>query len=102
MKKIIKILLTKIFIIFSIIAINKIINNFLNDRLLFIVLAFALFAIHLFAWISPRTLFNLCWKVTGILPDNFDYDTSYSKLEMVDIVVLITSTLLIIISLLFN
>ena len=102
MKKIIKILLTIIFIIFSIIAINKIINIFLNDRLLFIVLAFALFAIHLFAWIFPRTFFNLCWKVTGILPDNFDYDTSYSKLEMVDIVVLITSILLIIISLLFN
>lgn len=94
MKKILKILLTIIFIVISIFAINKLINNFLNNSLLFVVLAFTLFAMHLFAWIAPRTFFNLCWKITDILPDNSDYDTSYNKLELCDIGLLITSILL--------
>jgi len=102
MKKILKILLTIIFIVISIFAINKLINSFLNDSLLFLILAFTLFTIHLFAWIAPRTFFNLCWKITGILPDNFDYDNSYSKLEWCDIGLLITSILLIGVSLLFK
>ena len=102
MKKILKILLTIIFIVILIFAITKLINNFLNDSLLFVVLAFTLFAKHLFAWIAPRTFFNLCWKITGILPDNFDYDTSYIKLELCDIGLLVTSILLLGISFLFK
>lgn len=102
MKKVLKILLTIIFIVISIFAINKLINNFLNDSLLFVVLAFTAFAMHLFAWIAPRVFFNLCWKITGILPDNYDYDTSYGKLEVVDIGILITSIVLLGISLLFK
>lgn len=102
MKKILKILLTIIFIVILIFAITKLINNFLNDSLLFVVLAFTLFAMHLFAWIAPRTFFNLCWKITGILPDNFDYDTSYIKLELCDIGLLVTSILLLGISFLFK
>ena len=102
MKKILKILLTIIFIVILIFAITKLINNFLNDSLLFVVLAFTLFAMHLFAWIAPRTFFNLCWKITGVLPDNFDYDTSYIKLELCDIGLLVTSILLLGISFLFK
>ena len=102
MKKILKILLTIIFIIISIFALKKLISNFLSNSLLFVILAFILFSMHLFEWIAPRTFFNLCWKITGMLPDNFDYDTSYSKLEMVDIGVLITSISLLGISLIFN
>ena len=102
MKKILKILLTIIFIVISIFSINKLINNFLNDSLLFVVFAFTLFAMHLFAWLTPRTFFNLCWKITGILPDNFDYDTSYRKLELCDIGLLFTSILLLGISFLFK
>lgn len=102
MKKILKILLTIIFIVISIFATNKLINKFLNDSLLFVVLAFTLFAMHLFAWVAPRTFFNLCWKITGILPDNFDYDTSYNKLELCDIGLLIISILLLGISFLFK
>ena len=102
MKKILKILLTIIFIVISIFSINKLISNFLNDSLLFVVLAFTLFAMHLFTWIMPRTFFNLCWKITVILPDNFDYDTSYSKLELCNIGLLITSILLLGISFLIN
>lgn len=102
MKKIIKILFTIIFVIISIFAINKLINNFLIDSLLFVVLAFVLFAMHLFIWIAPKTFFDICWKITDIFSDNFDYETSYSKLEVCDIGLLITSILLLGISLLFK
>lgn len=102
MKKILKILLTIIFIVISNFAINKLINNFLNDRLLFVVLAFTLFTMHLLLWLAPRIFFNLFWKITGILPDNFDYDTSYKKIELCDIGLLITSILLLGISFLFK
>ncbi len=102
MKKILKISLTILFIIISIFAIHKLINNFLKDSLLFVVLAFTSFAMHLFVWIAPKTSFNLCWKITNTMYDNFDYDTSYSKLEWCDIGLLITSILLIGISLLFK
>lgn len=102
MRKILKIILTIIFIVTSIFAINKLISNFLNDSLLFVVLAFVLFSMHLFAWIAPKKFFDICWKITGILPDNFDYDTSYSKLEFCDIGLLITSILLLGISFLFK
>ena len=102
MRKILKIILTIIFIVISIFAINKLINNFLNDSLLFVVLAFVLFSMHLFACIAPKTFFDICWKITCILPDNFDYDTSYNKLELCDIGLLITSILLLGISFLFK
>lgn len=101
-EKILKIILTIIFTVISFFAINKLINNFLNDSLLFVVISFTLFVIHLFAWIAPRIFFNLCWKITGILPDNFDYDTSYSRLELIDIGILIASIFLLVISLLFK
>ena len=102
MKKIIKILLTILFVVISILLIYEQINIFLIDRLLFVVLAFTLFAIHLFIWVAPKTFFNLCWKITNIMPDNFDYDTSYRKLEICDIGLLITSILLLGISSLFR
>ncbi len=102
MRKILKIILTIIFIVISIFAIDKLISHLLNDRLLFVVLAFVLFSLHLFAWIAPKTFFDICWKITGILHDNFDYDTSYNKLELCDIGLLITSIVLLVISFLFK
>ena len=102
MKKVLKILLTVIFIIISIFSIIKLVNNFVQDSLMFVVIAFNFFLMHLFAWIAPKTFFNLCWKITNILPDNFDYDTSYSKLEICDIGLLITSILLLGISFLLK
>lgn len=101
-KKILKIILTIIFTVISIFAIDNLIVSFLSDSLLFTVLAFVLFSLHLFMWIAPKAFFNLCWKITGILSDNFDYDTGYSKLELCDIGLLITSILLLGISFLFK
>ena len=94
-----KILLTLIFIVISIFSIIKLINKFSDNSLLFVVLAFTLFAMHLFAWIAPKTFFNLCWKITNTMSDNFDYETGYSNLENCDIGLLITSILLLGISL---
>lgn len=102
MKKVLKILLTIVFIVSSIFAVNKLVNNIFHDSLFFVALAFTSFAMHLFAWIAPKTFFDLCWKITNTMPDNFDYDTSYSKLEMCDIGLLITSILLLGISFLFK
>lgn len=102
MKKATKILLTILFVAIAWLSIVKLTSDFSNDRLLFTVLSFVLFAVHLFAWIAPRAFFNLCWKITNIMPDNFDYDKCYSKLELVDIGILITSISLLGISLLFQ
>lgn len=102
MKKALKILLTIVFIVSSIFAVNKLVNNIFSNSLFFVALAFTSFAMHLFAWVAPKTFFNLCWKITNLMPDNFDYDTGYSKLEMWDIVLLITSILLLGISFLFK
>lgn len=102
MKKLFKILLTIVFLIFFIFAIKKLANNFFHDSLLFVALAFTSFVMHLFAWIAPKAFFNLCWKITSIMPDDFDYDTSYSKLEACDIGLLITSILMLGISFLFK
>jgi len=102
MRKILKVVLTIIFVVFSIFAVKKLINNFFHDSLLFVVLAFTVFIMHIFAWIAPRTFFNLCWKMTKFLPDSYDYDTSYSKLEKADIGLLITSIILLGISFLFK
>ena len=78
MKKILKVILTILFVIGSVFAIHKLIANYSSGKLSAIVLAFTVFIMHLFAWIAPKTYFNLCWKITKYLPDSFDYDTSYS------------------------
>lgn len=97
-----KILLTLIFIVISIFSIIKLINKFSDNSLLFVALAFTSFIMHLFAWIAPKTFFNLCWKITNTMSDNFDYETGYSNLENCDIGLLITSILLLGISFLFK
>lgn len=93
MKKIIKIVLTLLFISVLVFSINSLIFNFSDKGLAFTVLAFVLFVMHLFAWIAPKKFFDLCWKITGILPDNFDYDTSFSKLELCDIGILVVANI---------
>lgn len=92
-KKILKILLTILFIVGLIFSINNLINNYFEDALMLIVLAFTMFVLHLFAWIAPKAFFNLCWKISDILPDDFDYDTSFRKLESVDLGILIVSNI---------
>ena len=93
MKKIIKILLTILFCIGAGFAIRALIIEYGDGKLAFVVLAFTMFFIHLFAWIAPKTFFNLCWKITKYLPDNYDYETSYSKLEKVDIGIVIVANI---------
>ena len=98
MKKTIKIVLTLLFISLLIFSIKQIVFNFSDDGLFFVILAFVLFVMHLFAWIAPKTFFDLCWKITGLLSDNFDYDTSFSRLELCDIGILAIANILVTIS----
>jgi hypothetical protein len=95
MKKTIKIVLTLLFISLLVFSINSLIFNFSDDGLFFTILAFVLFVMHLFAWIAPKKFFDLCWKITGILPDNFDYNASFSKLELCDIGILAVANILV-------
>lgn len=83
MKKFFKVALTILFAVASVFTIYRIVANFTVEKLIFIVLAFTFFLMHLFAWIAPRTFLNLCWKITAWLPDNWDYDTAYVNLENV-------------------
>ena len=101
MKKTVKVILTFLFVISSFFAVLGLFVNYHDDKLVFVVLAFTAFFIHLLAWFAPKVFFNLCWKITNIMPDSFDYDTNYNKLEIVDIGLLITSVVLLGISFLF-
>lgn len=101
MKKFLKVALTILFVVASVFAIYRIVVNFSADKMVFIAIALTLFLMHLFAWIAPKTFFNICWKITNFLPDDWDYDTSYSKLENCDIGILITSIIFLGISFLF-
>lgn len=98
MKKTIKIVLTLIFVPLLIYSIYQLVFNFSDESLAFVILAAVFFVMHLFAWIAPKTFFKLCWKITNIIPDNFDYDSSFSKLELCDIGILVVANILIIIS----
>ena len=102
MKKILKILLTISFIIVSIAVIYKLIKDYSFDGLGIFIIAFTFFCMHLFAWIAPKTFFNLCWKTTKIMPDdvNFDYEAGYRKLESSGLGILIVANVLLIIGLL--
>ena len=103
MKKAIKIILTLSFIPLLAFAIYQLVVNFSDQGLGFIVLAFAFFAMHLFAWIAPKKCFDLCWKMLERFPngDTYDYDTSFRKLESCDIGILIVANLVVCISLIF-
>lgn len=102
MKKAIKIIFTLAFVVLSVFAIRKLIINIYSESFLFVVLAFVLFVMHLFAWIAPKKFFDLCWKLTDYMTDSFDYDTSYSKLGDIDIGLAITSVVFLGISFLFE
>ena len=91
MKKIFKFVLTISFTAISTLAINSLISDFSNQRLLFIVVAFTFFLMFLFAWIAPKVFFDMCWKITKIMPDNFDYDTNLNKLDLASVVMLVTA-----------
>ena len=95
MKKVLKILLTVLFVLGSIFAINRLTVNYSNDGLFFIILAITAFLMHLFAWIAPKRFFDLCWKMNVFIPDfDFDYDTSYKSLSSVGLGILITANII--------
>lgn len=102
MKSILKIILTTIFIIGVIFEIYNLVLNYSDDSLFLVILAFVFFSFHLFAWIAPKAFFNLCWKIAGSNSAGFDYDTSFRKLELVDIGIIITANVFLLISIILT
>ena len=102
MKKMLKIGLTIIFVIAMIFEIIMVTNNYSQDALGFAVFALAIFLMHLFIWIAPTKIFDLCWKLTKYMPDAYDYETSYGNLDNVGLGVLITSIMFLIISIILT
>lgn len=100
MKIKIKILLTSLFLIELIYMVYKLITNFSNDGLIFAVIAFTSFILFLFAWIAPKSFFNLCWKITKLTEYSFDYDYGLKKLESISIGLLVFANILLTIGIL--
>ena len=100
MNKILKFLLTIIFVSGSIFAIYKLIFNYKDDGLVFTVFSITIFILYLFSRFAPKVFFDLCWKITSIIPDNFDYDRSYRKLNIVGTGMLVVANILLIIGIL--
>ena len=94
MKRLLKIILTILYAVASVFLINGLISNYSNDGLFFIVISFVCFFFAIFGWIAPKSCFDLCWKITRFLPDTYDYETSYSKLEVVTLGLLITANVI--------
>ena len=100
MKKLLKILLTISFVIGFAFVIYNLSNNYSENSLLVTILAFAMFCMHLFSWLAPKTFFNLCWRITDYLPDRYDYDRGYKNLAISGLVILIISNILLLIGIL--
>lgn len=100
MKKLLKILLTIAFVIGFAFVIYNLSNNYSENSLLVTILAFAMFCMHLFSWLAPKTFFNLCWRITDHLPDRYDYDRGYKNLAISGLVILIISNILLLIGIL--
>lgn len=98
MKKMLKIIFTILFIIGAVFEIYRLIFHYSDDVLLLIIFASVFFLFHLFAWIAPKAFFNLCWKIAGSNSTGFDYETSFRKLELVDIGIIITADFLLLIN----
>lgn len=99
MKKILKILLTIVYLVLVFLAVIRLLSFYTNDKLLFIVLSILSFLLHIFVWFAPKTFFNICWKISNYLPDNYDYETSFSRLEWGEMGLLISSFIFALISL---
>lgn len=101
-KKTLKVLLSLLYLIGLTFEIYILCKGFVEDSLLFIILSFFSFLVHLLLWIAPKRVFNLFWKMNKYSPDNFDYDTSYRNLGNVGLGILITAIIFLGISLLLT
>lgn len=88
-----KILFTILFVLGAFFVATNIQLFYTQGPMVCIALALFVFALHLFAWVAPKTCFNLCWKMSALLPDYFDYDAGYRKLDVCGLGLVITSDL---------
>ncbi len=49
------------------------------------------FVFSMFSWIAPRAFFNICWKLSGILRETYDYDTGLARVDSMSLSFLIVA-----------
>lgn len=98
--RILKILFTILFVLGAFFIATNIQLFYTRDPMVCIALALFVFVLHLFAWVAPKTFFNLCWKMSALLPDYCDYDSGYRKLDVCGLSFVITSDLFLVMGLL--
>lgn len=82
MKKALKIVCTILYVLGIVFTAMNMQLVCTRDPMLCIALSLLFFVVHLFAWLAPKTLFNFVWKKSAIYSDSWDYETSYSKLDI--------------------
>ncbi len=98
--KILKIVFTTLFVLELAATIYFLCTQYSDDGLFLTILAGTLFLFHLFSWIAPKKLFDLCWRMGKYFPDSCDYDTGLSKLGSVGLGILVCALILLTIGLL--
>lgn len=102
LKKTLKITLTILCLVGIAFEIYELCVNYSDDGLGYLIFSTFFFLSHLFIWIAPKTFFNICWKLSRFYPDEFDYDTSFSKIGNVGLGLLITAIIILCISVLLT
>ena len=100
LKKTLKIALTILYLMALAFEIYELCVNYSGDGMVCLIFSMLSFSMHLFIWIAPKTFFNICWKLSKFYPDEFDYDTSFSKIGNVGLGLLITAIIILCISIL--
>ncbi len=77
--------LCEIFLVYKLVQMN------LYNELVFASFSTVMFIVYLVSWIAPKLFFSLCWKISYIMPDTFDYETGYNKMNITSLGLFVTS-----------
>ena len=107
-KTILKSVLTAVFVPLAIYQIYRLVIDFKTrgadlavEGSFGIVFALVFFVFAIFAWIAPKTLFNLCWKMSKFMPETYDYETGLTNMSSFSLGCLIFSVIFLGIGFLF-
>lgn len=102
MKKALRIVFTILFVACLAFEIYALVKSYSDDALFFVILAGAVFLFYLFAWIAPKTLLNICWRLSRFYPDAGDYDAGLANMGNVSLGLIIIANISVIISILLT
>lgn len=102
MKKALKIIFTILFVAGMAFEIYEMTFAYSDDVLIFVVLAVACFLFHLFAWIAPKTLANICWRISRHFPFAGDYDAGLANMGNLSLGLVVIANIFLIISVLLT